>query len=248
MLVVSINAFVTRNCCDRCGVEVTRTKVRRERMGHIELKAPVSHIWYFKGFQTVWATAIMKGLVPRGSYLLCGLCGDWSQGYTTWAQVYHDRARIPWALAWSMVMDHSLPKWVPKLSRPLETSRSWKEIAELKKKLKTTTGQKRVIIRRFGLMFTDAFYKSGNKPEWMILNILPVTTTGLRPMFAVGWWPFYHPNLERPYRRVINVTVFWNRCLSWMHLVSSLREKWGSVCFKRSGWRFDWQWSSWSFD
>ena len=190
--------------CDRCGVEVTRAKVRRERMGHIELKAPVSHIWYFKGIPS--RMGLTLDMSPRAL-----------------EEVIYFAAYV--------VID---PKETPLEAKSLLTEREYREklqeygsgsfiakmgaeaiqdllkrvdldaeIAELKEELKTASGQKRVkAIRRLDVL--DAFQKSGNKPEWMVLNILPVIPPDLRPMLQLDGGRFATSDLNDLYRRVIN--------------------------------------------
>ncbi|WP_138207388.1 DNA-directed RNA polymerase subunit beta' [Haloimpatiens lingqiaonensis] len=190
--------------CDRCGVEVTKAKVRRERMGHIELAAPVSHIWYFKGIPS--RMGLILDVSPRSL-----------------EKVLYFASYI--------VLD---PKETPLLKKQLLNEKEYREAAdkygedsfvagmgaeaikvllreldlenlsiELKEELETSTGQKRVrIIRR--LEVVESFRKSSNNPEWMIIDVIPVIPPDLRPMVQLDGGRFATSDLNDLYRRVIN--------------------------------------------
>ncbi|WP_163195123.1 DNA-directed RNA polymerase subunit beta' [Clostridium thermarum] len=190
--------------CDRCGVEVTKAKVRRERMGHIELAAPVSHIWYFKGIPS--RMGLILDMSPRSLEKI----------------LY---------FASYVVLD---PKDTPLLKKQLLNEKEYREAVdkygddsftagmgaeavkvllqeialerlseELKEELKVSTGQKKVrIIRR--LEVVESFRKSGNRPEWMIIDVIPVIPPDLRPMVQLDGGRFATSDLNDLYRRVIN--------------------------------------------
>ena len=190
--------------CDRCGVEVTKAKVRRERMGHIELAAPVSHIWYFKGIPS--RMGLILDMSPRALEKI----------------LY---------FASYVVID---PKETPLLKKQLLNEKEYREAAdkygeesfvagmgaeavkqllgeidleaqsiELKEELKQSTGQKKVrIIRRFEVI--ESFKKSGNDPKWMIIDVIPVIPPDLRPMVQLDGGRFATSDLNDLYRRVIN--------------------------------------------
>ena len=190
--------------CDRCGVEVTKAKVRRERMGHIELAAPVSHIWYFKGIPS--RMGLILDMSPRALEKI----------------LY---------FASYVVID---PKETPLLKKQLLNEKEYREFVdkygddgfvagmgaeaikvllseidlensaiELKEELKQSTGQKKVrIIRRLEVI--ESFRKSGNLPEWMIIDVIPVIPPDLRPMVQLDGGRFATSDLNDLYRRVIN--------------------------------------------
>ena len=190
--------------CDRCGVEVTKAKVRRERMGHIELAAPVSHIWYFKGIPS--RMGLILDMSPRSLEKI----------------LY---------FASYVVID---PKETPLLKKQLLNEKEYREACdkygeesfvagmgaesiqqllgeidleaqskELKEELKTSTGQKKIrIIRRLEVI--ESFKKSGNDPRWMIINVIPVIPPDLRPMVQLDGGRFATSDLNDLYRRVIN--------------------------------------------
>jgi len=190
--------------CDRCGVEVTKAKVRRERMGHIELAAPVSHIWYFKGIPS--RMGLILDMSPRSLEKI----------------LY---------FASYVVLD---PKTTPLLKKQLLSEKEYREnqdkfgeesftagmgaesvkalledinleqmSIDLKEELKTSTGQKKIrIIRR--LEVVESFRKSGNRPEWMVVDVIPVIPPDLRPMVQLDGGRFATSDLNDLYRRVIN--------------------------------------------
>ena len=189
--------------CDRCGVEVTKAKVRRERMGHIELAAPVSHIWYFKGIPS--RMGLMLDMSPRSlervlyfaSYIVVD-SGDTplSQKQLLTEAEYRE-AQDKYGNKFLALMGAEAIKEL------LERIDLDKEAKDLRMQLKDATGQKRIrIIRR--LEVAEAFRKSGNKPEWMILDVIPVIPPDLRPMVQLDGGRFATSDLNDLYRRVIN--------------------------------------------
>ncbi|HPT75572.1 MAG TPA: DNA-directed RNA polymerase subunit beta' [Defluviitaleaceae bacterium] len=190
--------------CDRCGVEVTKSKVRRERIGHIELAAPVSHIWYFKGIPS--RMGLILDMSPRAlekvlyfaSYIVLEP-GDTGLQYKQLLteKEYRDACEKYGANAFRAGMGAEAIK---ELLCAIDLE---KESQELKKALKETTGQKRVrIIKRLEVI--EAFRKSGNRPEWMILDVIPVLPPDLRPMIQLDGGRFATSDLNDLYRRVIN--------------------------------------------
>ena len=189
--------------CDRCGVEITKASVRRERMGHIELAAPVSHIWYFKGIPS--RMGLILDLSPRtlekvlyfASYIVLD-AGDTPLMYkqVLSEQEYQD-AREQYGSTFKVGMG---AETIQKLLRDIDLE---KDAAELKAELKTATGQKRArVIKR--LEVVEAFRESGNKPEWMILTVIPVIPPDLRPMVQLDGGRFATSDLNDLYRRIIN--------------------------------------------
>ncbi len=189
--------------CDRCGVEVTKAKVRRERMGHIELAAPVSHIWYFKGIPS--RMGLILSMSPRAlekvlyfaSYIVLD-AGDTELQYKQllsereYREAYEKhgnkfKAAMGAEAIKQLLMDIDLEK----------------ESVELKAQLVDTTGQKRVrIIKKLEVI--ESFRLSGNKPEWMILDAIPVIPPDIRPMVQLDGGRFATSDLNDLYRRVIN--------------------------------------------
>ena len=189
--------------CDRCGVEVTKSSVRRERMGHIELAAPVSHTWYFKGIPS--RMGLILDLSPRvlekvlyfASYIVL------DQGETSleYKQVLSEReyqdARETWGNRFRVGMGAEAIK---ELLQAIDLE---VEAAELKTGLKESTGQKRArIIKR--LEVVEAFRESGNEPSWMIMDAIPVIPPDLRPMVQLDGGRFATSDLNDLYRRIIN--------------------------------------------
>ncbi|MBZ4669561.1 MAG: rpoC, partial [Defluviitaleaceae bacterium] len=189
--------------CDRCGVEVTKSKVRRERMGHIELAAPVSHIWYFKGIPS--RMGLILDMSPRAlekvlyfaSYIVLD-SGDTGLQYKQLLTEKEYRDAVEkYGNGFRAGMGAEAIKELL-MSIDLE-----KESKELKKALQETTGQKRIrIIKR--LEVVEAFRLSGNRPEWMILDVIPVLPPDLRPMIQLDGGRFATSDLNDLYRRVIN--------------------------------------------
>ena len=189
--------------CDRCGVEVTKASVRRERMGHIELAAPVSHIWYFKGIPS--RMGLMLDLSPRTLekvlYFANYIVLDKGETDLAYKQVLTEReyqeAYDKWGDRFRVGMGAEAVKEL------LEAIDMEKESEELKKGLKESTGQKRArIIKR--LEVVEAFRESGNKPEWMVMTVIPVIPPDLRPMVQLDGGRFATSDLNDLYRRIIN--------------------------------------------
>jgi DNA-directed RNA polymerase subunit beta' len=189
--------------CDRCGVEVTKSSVRRERMGHIELAAPVSHIWYFKGIPS--RMGLILDLSPRvlekvlyfASYIVL----DPGESNLEYKQVLSEKeyqdAKETWGNKFRVGMGAEAIKELLQ-AIDLET-----EAVELKTGLKESTGQKRArIIKR--LEVVEAFRESGNQPEWMIMDAIPVIPPDLRPMVQLDGGRFATSDLNDLYRRIIN--------------------------------------------
>ncbi|WP_122641128.1 DNA-directed RNA polymerase subunit beta' [Romboutsia sp. Marseille-P6047] len=190
--------------CDRCGVEVTKAKVRRERMGHIELAAPMSHIWYFKGIPS--RMGLLLDMSPRSlekilyfaSYVVInpGETGLNAKQLLT-EKEYRSAVEKYGYNSFEVGMGAEAVK---ELLKNIDLER---ESKELRADLKDSTGQKRVrTIRR--LEVVEAFKKSGNKPEWMILDAIPVIPPDLRPMVQLDGGRFATSDLNDLYRRVIN--------------------------------------------
>ena len=189
--------------CDRCGVEVTKSSVRRERMGHIELAAPVSHIWYFKGIPS--RMGLILDLSPRtlekvlyfANYIVLD-AGDTKLQYkqVLTEKEYQD-AREQYGNGFRAGMG---AESIKELLMAIDLE---KESTELKQGLKDSTGQKRArIIKR--LEVVEAFRESGNRPEWMILDAIPVIPPDLRPMVQLDGGRFATSDLNDLYRRIIN--------------------------------------------
>lgn len=189
--------------CDRCGVEVTRAKVRRERMGHIKLATPVSHIWYFKGIPS--RMGLILDISPRSlekvlyfaSYIVLDP-GDTSlqkqqlmteTEYRQYLDLYGDKFRVGMGAA-----------AIKELLQGLDLDQLDKELRD---ELRDSSGQRRVrAIRR--LEVVEAFRHSGNKPEWMVMDVIPVIPPELRPMVQLDGGRFATSDLNDLYRRVIN--------------------------------------------
>lgn len=189
--------------CDRCGVEVTRAKVRRERMGHIELAAPVSHIWYFKGIPSRMGLVLdmspraLEEVIYFASYVVTEP-GDTplekkqllsEKEYRTYREKYGNSFQA------SMGAEA-----IKKLLQDIDLD---KEVEQLKEELKSSQGQRRTrAIKRLEVL--EAFRNSGNQPSWMILDVLPVIPPELRPMVQLDGGRFATSDLNDLYRRVIN--------------------------------------------
>ncbi len=189
--------------CDRCGVEVTKSSVRRERMGHIALAAPVSHIWYFKGIPS--RMGLILDLSPRTLekvlYFASYIVLDKGETDLMYKQVLSEQeyqeAREKWGSAFRVGMGAEAIKEL------LETIDLDKEYEELTAGLEGASGQKRArIVKR--LEVVEAFRESGNKPEWMILTAIPVIPPDLRPMVQLDGGRFATSDLNDLYRRIIN--------------------------------------------
>jgi DNA-directed RNA polymerase subunit beta' len=189
--------------CDRCGVEVTKAKVRRERLGHIELAAPVSHIWYFKGIPS--RMGLILDMSPRAlekvlyfaSYIVIEP-GDTplyekqlltEMEYREMLDKYHNKFR-------AMMGAEAVKSLLEKIDLDADSK-------DLKSQLKDATGQKKIRITR-RLEVVEAFRQSGNRPEWMILDVIPVIPPDLRPMVQLDGGRFATSDLNDLYRRVIN--------------------------------------------
>ena len=206
--------------CDKCGVEVTRSKVRRERMGHIELAAPVSHIWYFKGIPSRMGTlldisprALEKVLYFASYIVLDPGCTPLRPNAILTETEYRQQITAP-----SYTADVAMGKAPLRVGMGAEAVRELlqkldldqlsqqlrAEIAELteKERERETEGQKRAkAIKR--LEVVEAFRASGNKPEWMILEVIPVMPPDLRPMVQLDGGRFATSDLNDLYRREI---------------------------------------------
>ena len=190
--------------CDRCGVEVTKSKVRRERMAHIELAAPVSHIWYFKGIPS--RMGLILDMSPRALekvlYFASYIVIDPKETSLLKKQLLNEKE---YREAWDKYGDDSFvagmgAEAIKCLLSEIDLERS---SVELKEELKQSSGQKRVrIIRRLEVI--ESFRKSGNKPEWMIVDVIPVIPPDLRPMVQLDGGRFATSDLNDLYRRVIN--------------------------------------------
>jgi len=189
--------------CDRCGVEITRSKVRRERMGHIELAAPVSHIWYFKGIPS--RMGLLLDISPRilekvlyfASYIVI------DPGMTPLAknQILSEKEYRDWREKYEDDFDAGMgAEAVKKLLQNLDLE----ELStQLRAELKNASGQKKArIVKR--LEVVDAFRISGNKPEWMIIDVLPVIPPDIRPMVPLDGGRYASSDINDLYRRVIN--------------------------------------------
>ena len=198
--------------CDRCGVEVTKAKVRRERMGHIKLAAPVSHIWYFKGIPS--RMGLCLDVTPRNlekvlyfaSYIVTEP-GDTGLGYKEILseQQYRD--------AKEQYGDRFQAGMGAEAIKKLLSDIDLEELsADLRKKLKDASGQKKIrIVRRLEVI--EALRLSGNRPEWMILDVIPVIPPDIRPMVQLDGGRFATSDLNDLYRRVINRNNRLNRLL-----------------------------------
>ncbi|MCW1927990.1 DNA-directed RNA polymerase subunit beta' [Bhargavaea beijingensis] len=189
--------------CDRCGVEVTRAKVRRERMGHIELAAPVSHIWYFKGIPS--RMGLLLDMSPRSleeviyfaSYVVTEPADTGLERKQLLSEREYRAYREKYGNKFSALMGAEA---IERLLKQIDLD---KEADALKEELKTAQGQRRTrAIKR--LEVVESFRHSGNRPEWMILEVLPVIPPELRPMVQLDGGRFATSDLNDLYRRVIN--------------------------------------------
>ena len=189
--------------CDRCGVEITKSNVRRERMGHIELAAPVSHIWYFKGIPS--RMGLILDISPRtlekvlyfASYIVLDKGETDLQYKQVLSEAEYQEAYEKYGNTFRVGMG------AESIKELLEAIDLEKDSAELKAALKTATGQKRArIIKR--LEVVEAFRESGNRPEWMIMTVIPVIPPDLRPMVQLDGGRFATSDLNDLYRRIIN--------------------------------------------
>ena len=189
--------------CDRCGVEVTRAKVRRERMGHIELATPVSHIWYFKGIPSRMGLLldISPRILEKVLYFAAYIVTDPGETPLVKNQILSEKEYRDMREKYEDDFDAGMgAEAVKKLLQQVDLE-SLSE--QLHAELKTVTGQKKArIVKR--LEVVDAFRLSGNKPEWMIIDVLPVIPPELRPMVQLDGGRFATSDLNDLYRRVIN--------------------------------------------
>ncbi len=189
--------------CDRCGVEVTKSSVRRERMGHIELAAPVSHIWYFKGIPS--RMGLMLDISPKvlekvlyfASYIVLDSETKDIQVGQVLSEPEYQKARETYGDMFRVGMGaESVQELLQRIDLEAESK-------ELKAELKASTGQKRArIIKR--LEVVEAFRESGNHPDWMILTVIPVIPPDLRPMVQLDGGRFATSDMNDLYRRIIN--------------------------------------------
>ncbi|EFV74187.1 DNA-directed RNA polymerase beta' subunit [Bacillus sp. 2_A_57_CT2] len=189
--------------CDRCGVEVTRAKVRRERMGHIELAAPVSHIWYFKGIPS--RMGLVLDMSPRALeeviYFASYVVTDPGDTALEKKQLLSEKEYRAYREKYGNKFQASMgAESIKKLLSDIDLN---KEVDTLKEELKTAQGQRRTrAIKRLEVL--EAFRGSGNEPSWMILDVLPVIPPELRPMVQLDGGRFATSDLNDLYRRVIN--------------------------------------------
>jgi DNA-directed RNA polymerase subunit beta' len=189
--------------CDRCGVEVTRAKVRRERMGHIELAAPVSHIWYFKGIPS--RMGLVLDMSPRALeeviYFASYVVTDPGDTPLEKKQLLSEKEYRNYREKYGQSFQASMgAEAIKKLLQDIDLE---KEVEMLKEELKTAQGQRRTrAIKRLEVL--EAFRNSGNDPAWMVLDVLPVIPPELRPMVQLDGGRFATSDLNDLYRRVIN--------------------------------------------
>ena len=190
--------------CERCGVEVTKSKVRRERMGHIELAAPVSHIWYFKGIPSRMGLILDMSprLLEKVLYFAAYIVTDPGEGTgLIKKQILTEREYRDMREKFEDDFEAAMgAEAIQKLLKELDLEQL---SVDLKAELKNATGQKRVrIIKR--LEVVEAFRQSGNRPEWMIMDVVPVIPPEIRPMVQLDGGRFATSDLNDLYRRVIN--------------------------------------------
>ena len=189
--------------CDRCGVEVTKSSVRRERMGHIELAAPVSHIWYFKGIPSRMglildiSPKVLEKVLYFAAYIVLESDIKEIQVKQVLSEQEYQKAREDFGDTFRVGMGaESIQELLQRIDLEEESK-------ELKAELKASTGQKRArIIKR--LEVVEAFRESGNKPDWMILTVIPVIPPDLRPMVQLDGGRFATSDMNDLYRRIIN--------------------------------------------
>ncbi|MCR5304594.1 MAG: DNA-directed RNA polymerase subunit beta' [Lachnospiraceae bacterium] len=198
--------------CDRCGVEVTKASVRRERMGHIELAAPVSHIWYFKGIPS--RIGLMLDLSPRvlekvlyfASYIVLDPVNSELEKKQILGEKEYLEAREKYGNRFKVGMGAEAIKTLLSEIDLDEMS------AQMKEELSTANGQKKArLVKRLDVV--EAFRESGNRPEWMILDCIPVIPPDLRPMVQLDGGRFATSDLNDLYRRIINRNNRLNRLL-----------------------------------
>ena len=189
--------------CDRCGVEVTKASVRRERMGHIELAAPVSHIWYFKGIPSRMglildiSPKVLEKVLYFAAYIVLESDTKEIQVKQVLSEREYQKAKEDFGDTFRVGMG---AESIQELLQRIDLD---KESKELKTELKTSTGQKRArIIKRLEVI--EAFRESGNNPDWMILTVIPVIPPDLRPMVQLDGGRFATSDMNDLYRRIIN--------------------------------------------
>ncbi len=191
--------------CDKCGVEITKSKVRRDRMGHIELAAPVSHIWYFKGVPS--RIGLMLDMSPKALeqvlYFACHVVLDPGTTPLLYKQVINDREKLEMEEQYG-IGSFKTGMGAEAIKELLMAIDLDKESAETKKIIaENVSGQRRIrAVKRIEII--ESFRKSGNHPEWMILDVLPVIPPELRPMVQLDGGRFATSDLNDLYRRVIN--------------------------------------------
>ena len=190
--------------CDRCGVEVTKSKVRRERMGHIELAAPVAHIWYFKGIPS--RVALMLDISPRNLekviYFASYIVTDKGTSGLTKCQILTEKEYVESVEKYGKgsFKAEMGAEAIEKLLKEIDLE---KLSAKLKKELEKASEQKKLKISK-RLDTVESFRLSGNRPEWMVMNVVPVIPPELRPMVQLDGGRFATSDLNDLYRRVIN--------------------------------------------
>lgn len=189
--------------CDRCGVEVTRSKVRRERMGHIELAAPVTHVWYFKGIPSRMGLVLdmspraLEEIIYFASYVVIEPGDTTLEAKQLLTEREYREKRAQYGNSFHAAMGAEAVKQL------LDRVELEEECEQLREELKSATGQKRTrAIRRLDIL--NAFRTSGNKPSWMVLDVIPVIPPDLRPMVQLEGGRFATSDLNDLYRRVIN--------------------------------------------
>ncbi|MBF0780645.1 MULTISPECIES: DNA-directed RNA polymerase subunit beta' [unclassified Granulicatella] len=189
--------------CDRCGVEVTRAKVRRERLGRIELASPVSHVWYFKGIPSRMGLVLdmsprsLEEIIYFASYVVIDPGVTTLEAKQLLSEREYRENKLKYGNQFTAMMGAEA------IQKLLERVDLDKEVAMLKEELKTAQGQKRTrAIRRLDIL--DAFRNSGNNPSWMVMNNIPVISPDLRPMVQLDGGRFATSDLNDLYRRVIN--------------------------------------------
>ena len=190
--------------CDRCGVEVTKASVRRERIGHIQLAAPVSHIWYFKGIPSRMGLIldISPRILEKVLYFASYIVLDQGQTSLQYKQVLSEKEYREEVEKWGYG-SFRVGMGAESILELLQAIDLEKESEQLKKELKDASGQKRArIIKR--LEVVEAFRNSGNKPEWMIMTVIPVIPPDIRPMVQLDGGRFATSDLNDLYRRIIN--------------------------------------------
>ena len=190
--------------CDRCGVEVTKSSVRRERIGHIQLAAPVSHIWYFKGIPSRMGLIldISPRVLEKVLYFASYIVLDAGQTSLQYKQVLSEKEYREEVEKWGYG-NFRVGMGAEAVLELLKSIDLEKESEMLKRELKESSGQKRArIIKR--LEVVEAFRNSGNKPEWMIMTVIPVIPPDIRPMVQLDGGRFATSDLNDLYRRIIN--------------------------------------------